>query len=143
MEYSYDKSLGNISRMISKALGKRLEEKLETHHIKITAEQWSVISLLFQKNKLTQVQIGAFLGLDKVRVLRIIRSLEDNKLIQRVISKKDKRFNDVCLTDKGNQLYQKIVPIACDVHTEAFNNFKPEDINLCLSLLGKINENLK
>ncbi len=143
MEYNYDKSLGNISRMISKALGKRLEEKLETRNINITAEQWSVISLLFQKEMLTQVEIGAYLGLDKVRVLRIVRNLEDQKNIKRVISKADKRYNDVCLSDEGKQLYQKIVPIASDVHKEAFNNFKPEDINLCLSLLDKINNNLK
>lgn len=142
MEYSYDKSLGNISRMISKALGKRLEEKLATKNIKITAEQWSVLSLLYHKDKLTQVEIGTYLGLDKVRVLRIVRNLESENMIKRVISKTDKRYNDVCLTSNGKQLYDKIVPIACDVHDEAFSNFKSDDINLCLSLLDKINKNL-
>lgn len=143
MEYSYDKSLGSISRIISKALGKKLEKKLAIDNINITAEQWSVISLLCQKDKLTQVEIGAYLGLDKVRVLRIVRNLESENMIKRVISKIDKRYNDVCLTAEGTQLYHKIVPLACDVHDEAFANFKPEDINLCLDLLDKINNNLK
>lgn len=143
MEYSYDKSLGNISRMISKALGKRLEQKLATKNINITAEQWSVLSLLYQKDKLTQVEIGAYLGLDKVRILRIVRNLESANMIKRVISKTDKRYNDVCLTSNGKQLYDKIVPIACDLHDEAFANFKAEDISMCLDLLNKISNNLK
>lgn len=143
MEYRYDKSLGNISRMISKALGKRLEKKLSENNIDLTAEQWSVISLLFHKGILTQVQIGIILGLDKVKTLRIVKHLENKDLLKRVISSTDRRYNNVCLTPKGVQLYHRIVPFAIEVHKEAFDSMHPRDVNYCLNILTKISENLK
>ncbi len=143
MEYRYDKSLGNISRMISKSLGKSLEKKLSENNIDLTAEQWSVISLLFHKDILTQIQIGIILGLDKVKTLRIVKHLENKDLLKRVISSTDRRYNDVCLTPEGVQLYHQIVPFAIEVHKEAFASINPTDVTLCLDILAKINNNLQ
>ncbi|MFO7830049.1 MAG: MarR family transcriptional regulator [Bacteroidales bacterium] len=143
MKYSFDKSLGNISRMISKSLGKSLEAKLTARDIFITAEQWSVLSLLFQKKKLTQIEIGTLLGLDKVQIVRIIDILEKEQLVQRVISPTDKRFKNVNLTPKGIEIYHKIVPYATNVHADAFSSISEEDIKQCLATLEKINNNLK
>ncbi|MDY6800330.1 MAG: MarR family transcriptional regulator [Bacteroidota bacterium] len=142
MKYSFDTSLGNISRMISKSLGKSLEAKLASRDIFITAEQWSVLSILFQKKKLTQIEIGTLLGLDKVQIVRIIDILEKEKFVQRVISLTDKRFKNVNLTPKGIEIYHKIVPYAIEVHADAFSSINKDDIKQCLITLEKINDNL-
>ncbi|MGC9375134.1 MAG: MarR family winged helix-turn-helix transcriptional regulator [Bacteroidales bacterium] len=129
--------------MLSRSLGKRLEKKLSENTIDITAEQWSVLSLLFHKNKLTQVQIGNILGLDKVKVLRIVRHLENKNLLKRVISTTDKRYNNVYLTPEGSILYHQIVPFALEVHKEAFDSIHPDNISLCIDIMTKINNNLE
>lgn len=143
MDYCYDKSLGNITRMISKALGKRLEEKILQQNLNVSAEQWSVLSLLYQKEVLTQVQIGAFLSLDKVRVLRIVTRLEKQKLVLRQISKTDKRFNDVRLTKKGKEIYHTIVPLAMEVHDEALAGLSEKDTAYFIALLNRMKDNLQ
>jgi len=129
--------------MISKALGKRLEEKILKEKLDVSAEQWSALSLLYQKKVLTQVQIGAYLSLDKVRVLRIVSRLEEQKLVLRQISKTDKRFNDVRLTKKGKEIYHTIVPLALEVHDEALAGLTENDTDLLIDLLNRMKENLQ
>ena len=142
MKYSFENSLGNISRMISKALGETLERKLIENNIFITAEQWSLISLLFQKGDLSQRDIGVFLGFNKVRILRIINRLEVDHIIVRMVNVNDKRFRIIRLTDLGKDYYNKIIPFAQETIEVAFNKFSEKETAVFNKLFKKIYGNL-
>ena len=143
MNYSFDRSFGNLSRTISKALGQRLESKLREENLSITAEQWNIISMLHYHGKLSQKEIGLFVGFNKVRINRLIDRLEKNKIVKRSAGNSDKRTKIVTLTKLGKQYYQQILPFAEETLKDATKGLKPEEVDLCIDYLLKISNNLE
>ena len=74
--YDFDQSLGKITQQVSKLLGQRLEELFIRNGFSISAEQWSIISMLSKREHPTQKDIGAYLIMDKVSVNRTLDRLE-------------------------------------------------------------------
>lgn len=142
MVYSFNKSLGNLSQMVSKRLGSSLEQELNASGIDLNAEQWSIISLLYQTPGLNQNGISQVFGIDKVRVLRILVKLEQLKLIERSIQKTDKRANTIKLTDKGLKIYKQVTPLAELILQKAFNSFSRNEIETYMKLTQRIINNL-
>lgn len=142
MDYSFDKSLGHLSHVISKSLGTHLERKLLAENILLDAEQWSIISLLYHKLDLNQNAIAKAFGFDKVHVLRIINKLETEKLITRTTDTLDKRSRKVCLSEKGVNLYQKIAPLAQETIDNALETLSAKEVFLYMDLSKKIIKNL-
>ena len=143
MKYSFERSFGNLSRTISKALGQRLECKLRKQNLSITAEQWSVISMLNHHGALSQKAIGLFIGFNKVRINRLIDHLEKTKIVKRSVGDSDRRLKIVALTKLGNQYYQQISPFAEETLKDATRGLNPEEVDLSINYLLKISNNLE
>lgn len=142
MEYSFNKSLGYLARVISRNLGINLEKKLLNNKITITAEQWSVISITYHHNNSNQNAIAKALNYDKVRVLRILNKLEAENIIFRKTDSNDKRARMVSLTKKGIDIYNRISPIAQETLDDAFLNLTSKEISVYMKLTQKIIANL-
>src|SRR6056297_1305386 len=143
MKYTYKKSLGLLSHTISKGLGNRLEQKLKAQKINITADQWSVLSMLRHEGESSQKNISDVFGYDKVRVLRIVRNLEDRGMINKRVCSHDKRTRIVSLTSEGMSLYAKIHPIAEATINEATKSLSNREVRLYTEISQKIIMHLK
>ncbi|MDT8374248.1 MAG: winged helix DNA-binding protein [Bacteroidales bacterium] len=143
MKYSFDTSFGNLTQRISKSLGVLLVKKIQERAIPVSAEQWCVISMLYNHKRETQTAIGLFLGYDKVKVLRLIADLERAGIVERFKDNDDKRFNIVKLTEKGSETYRKIEVLARDTLAEATNGLSAAEVKTCISMLKKISRNLE
>jgi MarR family transcriptional regulator for hemolysin len=142
MKYDFDHSLGKITMQVSKTLGKNLVAKFNKNGIKINAGQWSIISMLYMKKRMTQKDIGNLLGIDKVMIKRIIDQLEIKAIIERKPSESDKRFNYIHLTPSGVKIYLKLRPYAQETLNEAYSGIEESEIRNCSNLLNKIYSNL-
>lgn len=143
VKYSFNTSLGNLTQRISKSLGESLVSKLEEHGIAVSAEQWCVISMLYNHKCETQTAIGLFLRYDKVKVLRLIKGLEKAGIVERFIDNNDKRFKIVRLTESGNQYYKSVEVHAKETLKEATEGLNAEEVKTCTSMLKKILGNLE
>lgn len=143
MKYTYKKSLGLLSRSISKSLGEKLEQKLRAENVNITAEQWSVMSMLQYEKESSQKNISLVFGYDKVMVLRIVRNLEEMGLLNKRVCAYDKRTRIVSLTPEGKALYTKILPIAEDTLNEATKSLTRREVDFYTEISQKIIENLQ
>lgn len=142
MKYHFDKSLGKITQQISKALGKRFEEKNKKAGFLIKAEHWTVISMLHFRGTSSQKEISNTLFMDKVSVTRIAEYLEKSGFLMRENSSEDKRVNLVSLTDKGERLYDQLEKIAEATISGALKGFTETEQNQVFILLEKIRRNL-
>ncbi len=142
MKYSYQKSLGLISRTISKKIGEQLVENLQQNNINITADQWSVISMLRNKKESSQKNIGLEFGYDKVMVMRIIKNLEAKGLVHKRICSDDKRTRIISLTTQGQNMYKKIEPLAEKTIKDATYTLTERELDFYLQISEKIIENL-
>ncbi len=142
-DYQFDRSLGMLSRQISKGIGKNLQKHFDKNGIDLDPIAWSVISLLKKRPDRTQQEIVHFLWIDKVKVTRVIDKLETAGLVKRKIQEADKRYNVVSLTDKGRLFFDKVVSYAEDTLTKAFAGFSEEQQQQLIDFLVRVKQNLE
>ncbi len=142
MKYDFNLSLGKLSQEISKRLGILLVQNFKSLNYDIKAEEWKVISFLFNKKGVNQQDISEFANIDKVAVKRMLDNLEKRNIISRKIHKKDKRNNLISLTIEGEKLYEILIPQAENTLKTAFEVIEKDEIENLLNMLNKINQNL-
>jgi MarR family 2-MHQ and catechol resistance regulon transcriptional repressor len=142
MRYSFQQSLGRLTQQVSRGLGQVLEMKFKKAGYEINSAQWTVISYLNYNNFSTQKKISQFLGVNKVMTKRIIDKLEDEQYVKRTPSDRDKRFNRIELTKKGQNLYHELTPFAEETLDEAYRDLDSDEIKNCLTTLKKITQTL-
>lgn len=140
--YKFEKSLGRLSQQVSKALGRRLEERFMIAGKSINGTEWSIISMLKHKGCTTQLCIGTTLEMDKVSLTRALSSLEKMNLLSRSPLKDDLRINEVSLSVEGERVYSSLAPLAEDTLNEAFRGIDSREADLLMSLLERVHRNL-
>lgn len=142
MIYEFNKSLGKLSQQVSKALGKRLEEKFRKAGTGINGAEWSILSMLTHTGCTTQLSIGTTLEMDKVTLTRAISSLEGMSLLRRSPSKEDRRINDIRLTRDGQRIYSRLAPLAKETLRDAFKGISHQEASQLMNLLERVYYNL-
>ncbi|MBS7577457.1 MULTISPECIES: MarR family winged helix-turn-helix transcriptional regulator [unclassified Enterococcus] len=112
--------------------------------IKLTHPQFIVLAALGylsqNKGEVTQIAISRQSDIDVMTVSTIIRNLEKAHLVIRLVSKEDSRAKTVKLTDTGQIILDKALPMVEEVDTQFFSalNF---DKSLFNELLLKLIDN--
>jgi len=78
----------------------------------ITVPQWRALALLHERPGASAKQIAQHGNLDKVMVSRVVVNLETRGLLRRSPKAADARSNELHLTPRGVQLFEKIAPLA-------------------------------
>lgn len=88
---------------------RKIEEAMRPYGVKSPA--WRVIMILREKKRLTISEIATEVLLENSRLSRIAKSLEEAGIVQRAKCDTDQRYTQIELTDKGNKLYEELIPI--------------------------------
>lgn len=97
----------HLASNISLALSKIYKQEFD-----ITIPEWRVLAQLAQQQKLYSKDIGKITSMDKSKVSRAVKILENKHCLVRQVDKQDNRAACLFLTAKGLALYQKIAPKA-------------------------------
>lgn len=89
-----------------------------------------------------QREIAERLEMDRHRISRAVRELEDDGYIRLGANPKNKRENLLELTTKGNELFQMIANIASGVIEKAFAGCSAEERRITEQTLLRITRNL-
>ena len=141
-KYKFGRSVGMLTMQISKAVGGEMMKSLKQNGYSLEPWSWSIVSLLIAYPNRTQQEIADFLWLNKVKVMRLIEKLELDGLVKREIYQKDKRYNVVNLTTKGEAFYHDALKYADAALEKAFRGFTEEDEDKLINCLIKIKGNL-
>lgn len=77
----------------------------------LTKMEWRVLATIGYHGEISARDICTFTHLDKMQVSRAISKLIQSKLLLQQISAEDRRKTLLRLTNEGNSLYQKIIPL--------------------------------
>ncbi|WP_162224937.1 MarR family winged helix-turn-helix transcriptional regulator [Neptunomonas antarctica] len=77
----------------------------------LTPQEWRVLAALGENPKMSAKEIAAFTCMEKMQVSRAISNLKKAALLIQQTDAKDRRFSSVCLSEQGQQIYLKIVPL--------------------------------
>jgi DNA-binding MarR family transcriptional regulator len=101
----------NSFGFLSFKLAEALEENLEKYiNEKFQMKSREVgIMMAVKEKKLSQIQIGQILKLDKNSVRFFIDGLEERKYVYRVKNQENRRENLICLTEQGENLAEELL----------------------------------
>lgn len=128
-----DKLIINL-REISHMIRNQYEGKLS---------QKRILMILYEANTLTQRDLTQRLGIQPGSASEILSKLENAGLIVRTMNEQDRRTTDICLTDEGKKQALDAVQQHENRNQEIFSCFSLEERQTLLSLLEKINSDMR
>ncbi|MDD1780436.1 MarR family winged helix-turn-helix transcriptional regulator [Enterovibrio sp. ZSDZ35] len=128
----------NLADGISNACSKIYREEFD-----VSIPEWRVLARLAEHEKLNAKDIGDITFMDKSRVSRAVKLLEDKGLLQKVKDSTDQRASFLSLSDAGHELYAKIAPKALDWEAELIGVLDTVEYRDFLRVLEKLDAKLE
>ena len=124
------------------SLIKYFAKELSRNDINLTPEQYLVMDVLWDAETLSQQAIADIIQKDKNSVTKFIDSLEKKGLVYRTVNKKDRRVNDIIVTEEGKKLKTKTTEVAIKMMRNVLDNIKEEDLMAFDKVMMQIKDNI-
>jgi DNA-binding MarR family transcriptional regulator len=105
--------------------------------------EWRVLAMLKVESDISANRICQVIGLDKAAVSRALKQLQTAGYVSFLKDKYDGRSSLVQLTAQGIELHDKILEVALAREKLLLEGVSPEDLEVLLKVLLKLNQNLK
>ncbi len=106
----------------------------------ITNPEWRTLAALGQFGTITSTEIGRSSRMHKTKVSRAVAELEKKGLIKRETSDADMRVAYLSLTEKGEQTYRKLVPLALQFGDRLASGLSREEMAALERVLASLME---
>ncbi|WP_411680305.1 MarR family winged helix-turn-helix transcriptional regulator [Clostridium thailandense] len=140
MLVSYDQNVGNFTNLVNKKMVYYLNSQLGAFDI--TAEQWQVLLKLSKHNNINQKILSQMTNKDQPTLTRMLDILERKSLVERHVSKEDRRSFCINITEKGLALTEKLIPYIEDIFKKFLNGISEKNLSIYLDVLDQINKNI-
>ena len=120
-----------------------IEKKLHENGLDgLIPSHGNILTALYENDgKLTMKSIAKITRKDKSTITPLVNKLLELGYITKVKDATDKRITYIILTNEGYQIKDKYQAISDDVYATAYKDFSPEEKELFLKLLKKLNFN--
>ncbi|MFC5712412.1 MarR family winged helix-turn-helix transcriptional regulator [Thalassorhabdus alkalitolerans] len=108
----------------------------------IAPEQNLIMMVLWERDGLTQNEIGQRLNKDKTNIARMAYSLERKGFVRRAGCPEDRRSQRVYLTEEGELLKEKVLPVAEEFNQLVCRGITEEELNTTRKVLSKMRDNV-
>jgi len=125
--------LNNAAERISVALS-----RIYISEFDVNIAEWRVLAAMHERRVVLAKDIVIFTHMDKVRVSRAIKHLEEKGFVQRQTSASDSRASELTLTKKGRQIYKEIVPRALEWQQELLEPLSEIDKQELMRILNRL-----
>ena len=134
------KDIGSYIDRTYKVVRHRLISRFKDAGVKITPEQWVILSKL-EKQNMYQTELANMSFRDKPTVSRIVDLLCKNELVERVRDRRDGRKFLVRITELGRDIVKQAEPIVEGTRKLGWRNLTEEEYENLIFLLDKIFQN--
>ncbi len=124
------------------SLIKYFAKELSRNDINLTPEQYLVMDILWDAETLSQQAIADIIQKDKNSVTKFIDSLEKKGLVYRTVNKKDRRVNDIIVTEEGMKLKVPTTEVAINLMRKVLKDIKEEDLMVFDKVVNQIKDNI-
>lgn len=137
---------------MDRKIGKRLSI-LMNHQIAYANEKLKSIDLTYaQANVLLQLKVAKSLSqddlckrllLDKARVSRLVKQLEEKDYINKNVSTTDRRIFEISITEKGMMTIDDILAMLDECNEYILKGLSENEVNQLIMTLDKLVENVR
>ena len=135
-----DDRLAHLVRDAGRAFNKRLQARLQAHHVSFG--HWTFLRILWTEDGLTQKQLSDLAGVMEPTTFSAIKAMEEMGYLERRQKPDNRKNMYVHLTAKGRALKKQLVPLAVDVNHVAVKGISKTDLLTTRKVLLKLIENL-
>lgn len=143
MVYHFEDSLGRKMEVASRLMSNRLTQRLKNFEIPVTAEQWGLLSILFEEDGISQNQLASKMFKDHTSISRIVDNLIKKSLIIRKYDPTDRRTNLIYITETGAKLKDQIMEEVQQHIAASFQGITEEQLKICSEVMQKVIQNLE
>jgi DNA-binding MarR family transcriptional regulator len=105
---------------------------------KLSGPEWRVMAVLGQSGALNALSVAEQTTMDRVRVSRAIAKLLKSGIVTRQSDPEDRRRAILELTDKGQKIYSRIVPLVQDIEADILAALSTAERTALERVLAKI-----
>jgi len=134
MQYNKETSIGYALTTTLNLLRKHFNREIKKFDL--SSEQYGVLKLISEEEQLTPTQIAELLNRDKATITRILKSLDNKKLIKK--EQINNRSFYVKLTNESEKIIKEADKIALKYHKKIIDEIGENKIKEMLSTLKKI-----
>lgn len=120
-----------------------LSVMFQKHGYDITPEQFLVLDALWDYGVQSQQEIAEKIMKDKNSVTKLIDGLEKKNYLKRESYKKDRRQNQIQLTELGNEIKEGLTKVAIKSTDQIIRDIKKEEMDIFLRVIYKMMDNMK
>lgn len=125
--------LGFWLRFVSNHVSQAFQLKLESQGV--TVAEWVLLRELLSLHDTPPSQLAEQLGMTRGAISKLVERLCAKKLVKRVESSSDRRFQAISLTAAGRKLVPVLARVADDNEREFFGHLSPAQYSECCDLL--------
>jgi MarR family transcriptional regulator, 2-MHQ and catechol-resistance regulon repressor len=125
----------------SKAVQERMRLELAKNNLSIT--EFSVLEVLYHKEKQTIQQIGKSILISSGSTTYVIDKLEQRGFLNRIACPDDRRVIHVMLTVDGHELMKKIMPKHQELIEYMLGSLNNNETEVLIKLLKKVKERVE
>jgi len=128
--------LAHIVRDAGRLYMRALQQRLELHQISFG--HWAILRVLWEEQGITQKNISQRTGLMEPTVHQALVNMENQNIIVRERVNGNQKKWYVFLTSNGQQLREKLEPLALEVNQLAETDISTKDLEITRKVLLKI-----
>ncbi|MCG7222239.1 MarR family transcriptional regulator [Acinetobacter sp. AG3] len=145
---NYDQSLYSAHNRLFFRLfqvGNSLDRQC-SNELGISPVHWAVLGALSRphvKSGMSFSDLTEYLGVSRQNLDAVLKRLERNGLVERIINENDRRAKTVALTSDGLKAWDKLQDNFFNFYGQALDKIAFDDVITLIHLLNKLNDGLK
>jgi DNA-binding MarR family transcriptional regulator len=116
--------------------------EFKEHNLGVSRDQFIVLKTLAENDGQMQNNLAQATERDKTSLARLLNTMERKMLVKRISCPEDGRVNKVFITPKGQQIFDKAIPLIKKVAENSQRNISKEEISNAIQTLKKVHQNL-
>lgn len=125
--------LSYLINIISRDLAKLYTDKFGIAHT-----EWRVLAVLGISSGVSAAFVAEKTAMDKVAVSRAINNLIKQGMVSRIFADEDKRRSELTLSEQGQKIYEKIVPLVIAYERDILQSLNADEKEHLNSILKKL-----
>lgn len=143
LSYVPEESLGFMTITANRLMNALLRRKMREVGIDLSADQWGILIMLWERGVLPQEELTQLACMDKSGMSRLLSQMEVRGLICRVPDATNARRKLIHATDKAWTLRERGVTAAREALRQALMDVEAQDRIVCLKVLETVKRTLQ
>lgn len=103
----------------------------------ITSVQFAALDAIVENPGIDQAGVATLIAYDRPTIGEVINRLVGKGLVERAVSKTDRRSRVLSLTPLGREVFERLLPIVRELQDAILENLDPHEREMFLSLTKK------